>query len=173
MNGAPTNGVWGYALAGGRQVAVGVWGYAGPDRPRRRAPYPPFDRNPARWLPRGKGRSPEPGTGTPLAPIMELTRCSSNEQLAAYLEGAMLLLNFSLSGSMTALSCASRSLSVISCVVRDAASAWPSHGNLRRMPMAMSLPMEGFGMPRTRQSFYGGGRERRSVRGGALSTFCR
>ena len=29
MNGPPTNGVWGYALAGGRQVAVGVWGYAG------------------------------------------------------------------------------------------------------------------------------------------------
>ena len=29
MNGQPTNGVWGYALAGGRQVAVGVWGYAG------------------------------------------------------------------------------------------------------------------------------------------------
>ena len=29
MNGLPTNGVWGYAPAGGRQVAVGVWGYAG------------------------------------------------------------------------------------------------------------------------------------------------
>ena len=29
MNGPPTNGVWGYALAGGRQVAVGVWRYAG------------------------------------------------------------------------------------------------------------------------------------------------
>ena len=29
MNGPTTNRVWGYALAGGRQVAVGVWGYAG------------------------------------------------------------------------------------------------------------------------------------------------
>ena len=29
LNGLPTNGVWGYAPAGGRQVAVGVWGYAG------------------------------------------------------------------------------------------------------------------------------------------------
>ena len=29
MNGQPTNEVWGYAPAGGRQVAVGVWGYAG------------------------------------------------------------------------------------------------------------------------------------------------
>ena len=48
---------------------------------------------------------------------------------------------------MTALSCARRSLSVISWVVRDAASAWPSHGNLRRRPMDMSLPMEGGGMP--------------------------
>jgi hypothetical protein len=29
MNGQPRNKVWGYAPAGGRQVAVGVWGYAG------------------------------------------------------------------------------------------------------------------------------------------------
>ena len=28
MNGVPPSGVWEYAPAGGRQVVVGVWGYA-------------------------------------------------------------------------------------------------------------------------------------------------
>ena len=62
-------------------------------------------------------------------------------------------LKVAVSGSMTAFSCASRSNSVKPCVVRDAASGWPAHANLRSVPTAMRLPMVVRGIPARPCSF--------------------